>query len=409
VSYYKKLKILHINTDDYGGAGIAALRLHKALLNSKIDSSFLCLNKINEDTPNCQKFLKRKAHWLFRLLHRLQLVSYAHELNAKLLRGKNCKYEIFSFPATDYDITNHELVKEADIIHLHWIANFIDWHSFFKKVNKPILWTLHDENPFLGGFHYSEDMKRNEEEFYDLDHQLFSIKFNAVKHIKQIQVLCPSNWIKQQSMNSLIFGKYPHFVIPNSVPVETFRPLNKLESRSFLNIEHDRKVILFVATSLTNPRKGFELLLNVIHRLDSKLCSLAIVGGNSSHSIFQDVNIYNLGQISDEAILAKVYSAADLFVIPSIEDNLPNTMIESLACGTPVVGFNIGGIPDAIFNGFNGFIADKTNSDELYHAIFKALNYEFDNPKIAADARKRFGPELQIDRCIDLYRLLSKY
>lgn len=400
------MKILHINTADHGGAGAAALRLHIALLHNNIDSNFLCLNKLNSHTLKCEAFVQKRASCLFRLLHRLKLVRNANEQNTESLKGKVGDYEIFSFPTTDYDIASHHLVKEADIIHLHWVANFMDWHSFFKKLKKPIVWTLHDMNPFSGGFHYSGDMNRNKYIFHELEEKIFSIKINAVRKIEQIHVVCPSNWIRNQSLHSAIFGQHPHYLIHNSVPIDIFRPLDKLKSRSILNLPNDGKIILFVAASITNPRKGFDLLLKAIHCLDRNKYSLAVVGYSTLSGIYQADNVYHLGHITDEEVLATAYSAADLFVIPSIEDNLPNTMIESLSCGTPVVGFNIGGIPDAVLGGFNGFIVDKINSNELYQTIIKALDYNFDRQRIVEDAVKRFGPNVQTLRCLDLYRHL---
>ena len=403
-----KLKILHINNNDLGGAGIAVVRLHNALLEKDIDSNILFLNEFVSGKPNSYKFLAPKAHWLFRLLHRFKLMSYKHEINTESLRGKVGKYEMFSFPATDYNIARHHLVKEADIIHLHWVANFLDWGSFFKVIKKPIVWTLHDMNPFLGGFHYLNDKNRNNDIFQELESKYISIKINAIKNFDNLHIVCPSNWICSQSRHSKILGNYPHYVLPNSVMVDTFKPLDIFKSRVLFNLPNDKKIILFVAASLTIPRKGFSLLMNAIERLDNEEYALAIVGDISSLDFKESKNIFYLGKINDESILAAAYSAANLFVIPSIEDNLPNTMLESLACGTPVVGFNIGGIPDAILSGFNGFIVDKIDSDDLYRVIVNAINYNFDRYKIAEDAVNRFGPNSQASSFIDLYNSVLK-
>ena len=296
------MKILHINTNDFGGAGIAAIRLHKAMLNKKIDSNFLCLNKTSTGTPSCKKIVPKKAFWLFRLLHRLKFVRYAHEINTESIKEKVGNFEIFSFPLTDYDITSHPLVKEADIIHLHWVANFLDWHSFFKHVNKPIVWTLHDMNPFLGGFHYLDDRSRNKDVFQALEEKYVSIKINALKEFKNMHIVCPSNWIYSESSKSKILSKYLHYVIPNSVPIDTFKPLDIFKSRALFNLPNDRKSILFVAASLTNPRKGFELLIKALNSQDRKEYALVIVGQSSLSDFYKVDNIYYLGQIDDAVI-----------------------------------------------------------------------------------------------------------
>lgn len=401
------MKILHINTNDFGGAYIAAERLHKALLHNKIDSNFLCLNKISTGNPYTEKFHPKKAPCLFRLLRRLKLVRYAHERNTQSIKGKTENFEIFSFPNTDYNIENHPLVKSADIIHLHWVANFLDWPSFFKRVCKPIVWTLHDMNPFLGGFHYLGDRNRNKAFFQDLEEKYISIKINSVKHKENIHVVCPSYWMYTQSLSSSILGKFPHSIIPNCIPVEIFQPLDRLKSRNIFGLPPNKKVILFVAASVSNPRKGFKLLTRALNFFNGDDYQLAIVGNSSLSDLVKTKSLSNLGEIENEEQMAAVYSAADIFVIPSIEDNLPNTMIESIACGTPIVGFNIGGIPDVVIDGFNGFMANKIEPDELYITILKALHFNFDRQKIAEDALKRFGPDVQIARFIDLYRSLS--
>lgn len=400
------MKILHINTNDFGGAGIAAIRLHEALLRNKIDSNFLCLNKTRIGSQYSEKFIQKKAPWLFRLLHRLKLVRYAHERNAQSIQGKTGNFEIFSSPNSDYNIANHPLVKSADIIHLHWVANFLDWPSFFKSVDKPIVWTLHDMNPFLGGFHYLGDRNRNQALFQDVEEKYVSVKINAVKHKENMHIVCPSYWIYTQSLSSRILGKFPHSIIPNSIPVEIFKPLDKLKSRNTFGLPPTKKVILFVAASLSNPRKGFNLLTQALKNFNRDDYHLAFVGKSSFPDLLETESFFNLGEIDNEEKLAAVYSAADIFVIPSIEDNLPNTMIESLACGTPIVGFNIGGIPDVVIDGFNGFMASKVEPDELYKTILKALQYNFDRQKIYEDTVIRFGPDIQAGRCIDLYRSL---
>ncbi len=393
-----------INTNDYGGAGIAALRLHQALLEQKIDSHFLCLNKSKSTVPKCESFFKNKAKLLFRILHRIYLVKYAYERNKNLINGKTGDFEIFSFSSMDYDISAHPLVKDADIIHLHWVADFLDWKSFFKNVDKPIVWTLHDMNPFLGGFHYLGDKKRNFLIFNALEEKLISTKIFALRKVSQLHIVCPSKWLQQQSMKSEIFGAYKHYVIPNSIPVNTFRPLDKLKSRQVFNLPLEKKIILFVADSVDNHRKGFSLLQKALQYIDDHNYALAIVGRYTAIELNQRISAYHLGYISDEVLLASAYSAADIFVIPSVEDNLPNTVIESLACGTPVVAFNVGGLPDLISNGINGFIAEKINVEELYQAIVKALNYDFTRSHIRNNAVSKFKPSIQVSKYMEIYK-----
>ena len=152
------MKIVHISTSDKGGAGIAALRLHKGLLQQNVDSSFLSLFGSGTGETNSEFNINPSVQLsnLQKIKRKFGLPVTQVERNLRMLKGIKGDYEIFSFPFSDFQIEQHPLVQSADIINLHWVAGLINYPSFFKFIKKPVVWTLHDMNPFMGGFHYME-------------------------------------------------------------------------------------------------------------------------------------------------------------------------------------------------------------------------------------------------------------
>ena len=183
---------------------------------------------------------------------------------------------------------------------------------------------------------------------------------------------------------------------------------DKVYSREVFNIPKNKKVILFVSESINNSRKGFVLLEKAFEKLSSDKILLCAIG-NSNNNSNNSENVVKLGPIYDERLMALAYSAADLFVIPSLMDNLPNTVLESIMCGTPVVGFEVGGIPDMIENGVNGYLADEISSDSLYTAIMKFFEFPdlFDREKIRDKAREKYDLNIQAKSYNELFNKIT--
>lgn len=400
------MKILQISKSCKGGAGKAAIRLHESLLSKKINSTFLCLEHKNDQVekvfvpPSPQRYIG------FKIAQKLGFPIFRSDWNKRKLRRYEGNYEIFSFPRTEFNLLKSNLIKEADIIHLHWVANFLDWPSFFSKVNKPIVWTLHDMNPFMGGFHYRGDLERNQNEFKRIELENHLIKEKAIREANNLTIVPLSNWLKKSSLSSDILGRFPHTIIPNGLNTQKFQSFDKQFSRQVFGLPANKKVILFVAERVSNYRKGFDILINALSSIDKKELSLAIIGKVKKQEIDKLEGLNFLGFISDERLLTLAYSAADLFVIPSREDNLPNTVMESLACGTPVVGFNIGGIPDMVKPPMNGVLVDELSETALAKGIQQALSMDFDRARIREDAVQRFDQSVQASRYIELYKSL---
>jgi glycosyltransferase involved in cell wall biosynthesis len=411
------MKILIVNTSPNGGAANSCLRLFNGLLKEGVEVKIL-FREGGNDIPH--SFRIKSITFLKKLIGKLKTDNGIEQ--KVFIDHRPDGLEFFSFPDSQSDITKMEVYKDADIIHLHWVANFLDWKSFFRKNNKPVVWTLHDQNPFLGGEHYEERYLGIDEKGYpkkrvvteqevQVHESIIKFKKKVLSSTKDLTVVSPSKWLDNSSRKSEVFQRFQHSLIPYGYPIDLFKRLDKEHCRTRLKIGIDKKVILFVADSTTNARKGFNYLLSVFETLleqdrdDLLLCSVGSkMGMNTNH-------VLELGRVDDEELMANIYNAADVFVIPSLEDNLPNTMIESLLCGTPVIGFPTGGIVDAVIDKENGLICEEISVPALSETINDFLNgkFFFDSESISEKAKEVYDEQVQANSYINLYtKILSK-
>jgi glycosyltransferase involved in cell wall biosynthesis len=311
-------------------------------------------------------------------------------------------------------------LPSADLLHLHWISGFVDVPHFFEVIDLPVVWTLHDMNPLTGGCHYNFGCRRFEKKC-GLCPRLDStseddpsrrswrrkrIAFHEKARRDQLHIVSPSIWLKQQAEQSSLFGEFPIYNIPNGVDHTLFRSRNAESERSELGISSAQKVLLFVAHTRSNDRKGFQLLLDALAELDVENVTLLSVGGNEPNLPDQLSHVH-AGYVKDDRKLARLYSLADLFVIPSLQDNLPNTVLESMACGTPVVGFNTGGIPDMVRPEETGWLADsgdvRSLRDTLEAALFESDVRERKARRCREVVEEEYTLERQAQRYADLY------
>ena len=402
------MKVLHINTLDTGGAALAARRLHLAMRKEGIQSKFLSLT--NNSPPFEEKYFLKFSPPSFpiRFLRKVGLSKSNTQKYLNAIKEHVGKFEAFSSPLTDHKLEYHPLVAEADVIHLHWVSNFINWPTFFKNIDVPIVWTLHDMNPLQGGFHYNYDLNLNEKYLGKVNSYYLDVKLKAIKYAKNITIVSPSRWLHEISQQSKIFAPFNHFIIQNGLNSSVFTPRNREYSRSILDIPLDKKVILFVSDALENRRKGYEILLNAFENVQNDKLLLVSIGNNNVPLSEKFSNVLEIGRVRDELLMSIAYSSADVFCIPSIEDNLPNTVLESLSCGTPVVGFNIGGIPQLVLNGINGFISPEASSKSLSNTLMRALSYNFNKDEIRNKALEEFDGSKQAKKYISVYDTLIK-
>jgi len=397
------LKVLLINkTDSGGGAAVAANRLNRALRRNGIDSKLLVQD------------LKRGEEGVYAIgegyVHRTKafgrfvgerLYFLPHEKNAQIRFG-------FSPANTGIDISNHPLVQEADVIHLHWInQGFLSLDSLSKlfALGKPIIWTQHDMWAFTGGCHYAGDCHEFLESCAfcpflkkpgknDLSSQIFAQK-RKIYNSNELSVVACSKWLRTLAQESKLLRGMNFYNIPNPIDTNSYAPKDKNTARINLNLPTDKKLILFGAAKVEDQRKGIRYFIEALNYLQlnypdsANQVELIFFGQmsekTSSHLPFK-THAFNF--VKKRSTIIDLYNAADLYVLPSLQDNLPNTVMEALSCGTPVAGFSIGGVPEMISHGYNGFLAEVKNSTSLADKMYKALFLE-DLNEISKNARQK--------------------
>ena len=420
------MKILHICMQDGGGAGRAALRLHLGLNSLGVDSKMLVWHCRSSDN-DLWKFTQPNNIFK-KIINRVCNASIRCEFYAyKNTRPKGL--DLFSDDRTVYDISKHPLVKEADIINLHWIARMVDYREFFSNIhNKPILWCLSDMNPFTGGCHITRGCKRYEtgcgtcpqlgsRDLHDLSRRIFKRKENSYKG-RNIHFVTPSKWLVDRIKRSLLFKDFKAGIIPYGLSTLVFTKRDKKYSRNLLDLPHDKTFILF-GSEYKSEIKGLEYLIQALKllkdKVDTSKVALVLFGPyNSTDILFKDIElpVYTLGYIRDESLLSCVYSAADMFVAPYLEENFPNTVLESMACGTPIVGFNVGGIPEMITPGKTGLLAEVKSIQDLAQKIEYMITHPKERQEMGDNARKlveqEYTLQIQAERYFKLYKTILK-
>ena len=368
-----KIKVLHICTSKFGGAGIAAFRLHNSLnqiVGDYVESYWLDKSMIIYPRLSLfQRIIKK----VFKIL------CYEKYKKSKI-KDEFEKYVLFS----NLEGPLKNIQESYDIIHLHWITNFVDYNSFFKKNKIPLVWTCHDKNPFMGGFHYDLDKYKKKNNIF------LSILDNYI--IRQKKLLYSTSTLKSFiattiDFKNIISNLFPNFrvdYIPLGFNVDIFKPRNNILCLNVLNIPFtDNITILFVAQNILDYRKGWDLLAKSFKLFDlQKSIRLIYVGDsyNSDLNInYLNIEFFNLGFITDDNVLSYVYNISNVLIMPSREEAFGQVMAESLLCGTPVIGFSTSGIIDFIINDFNGYIVKDKSPKSLHDIINKFILSYNDN------------------------------
>ncbi len=411
------MRILHIiNSDTRGGAPKAAYSLHRALLSVGVDSGMLVQRKFSDD----DKVNSYNSNFIQTQLtnNRMLLDIFQMKLFTKEDKGR------FSFASVGKDISDNPIIKEADVLHLHWInEGYLSLSSLQKlvKLGKQIIWTLHDMWAFTGGCHYSAGCKLYENicrncpclknpSTKDFSTTLQHKKAEVYKELKPTFVTC-SNWLAQIAKSSSLLKDYEVMAIPNPIDINIYKPLNKKAIRQKLGLSENKKYILFGTLNLNEERKGFKKLVEALNLLFTKhqdikeKTELLIYGTASEEKIkLLPVKVNSFGRITEVRHLAECYNAADVFVAPSLEDNLPNTVMESLACGIPVVAFNIGGMPDMIEHKKNGYLAEPFSIQEVANGLVWILKDNEANKNLSLQAREKVVESFTFQKVANRYK-----
>ena len=371
----------------------------KMLVDEKIDSDINVIGLRTTSQP-------RQSLWA--TLRRWNFIYERWYIFRKLHFHKTHLFEI-DIANSGTDITRLPAFQEADVIHLSWINQGMLSLQDIKKIlasGKPVVWTLHDLWPVSGICHYARGCNKfktgcnhcqllpNNGSATDLSNKIWNRK-KALYCKGGLYFVACSRWLEGQAKRSGVVGKNPVNSIANPIDTNIFRPCSKQEARTTLGLPADKKVILFVSQRVTDERKGMHFFTEAIEKLKQDAPSLAentvvaILGGHSEEvAEMLPVKSYGLGYVEDERHIAKVYSAADVFVLPSLEDNLPNTIMEAMACGVPCVGFKVGGIPEMIDHLKNGYVAKTRDTDDLAAGIRWTLS-EADAQGLADEAVRK--------------------
>lgn len=385
------MRVLIVNTSEQvGGAAIAANRLMKALKKNGVRAKML----VRDKQTNHLTVLPVGGNWIhpLRFVWERLCIFIANRFSRKHLF-------LVDIANTGADITQLTAFKEADVIHLHWInQGFLSLSGIDKILHsgKPVVITLHDQWYFTGICHYSGTCTKYQTLCHncelmrgnltgDLAKQVFRKKERIYKNARLTFVGC-SRWMAELARTSRLTQGHRVINIPNTIDTDLFRPMSKQQARQVLDLPQDKRLLLFGCQRITDPRKGFRLLVEALqiikrhHELLAQGIILVVVGGEAE-SVRSQVpfDIIPINYVNDPQKMVQLYNAVDIYVTPSLQDNLPNTIMESMACGIPCVGFKVGGIPEMIDHQQNGYVAQYKDAEDLAHGIYWALTADYES------------------------------
>lgn len=411
------MKILHLSTyDNFGGAARAAYRIHKALVAIGIDSKMRVVNKITSD--------KNVSNWYSKtILKKIQYELYLRWLIKIKKKWSHENKEMHSFGNYGIGIVDEINSSDADVIHIHWISEMLSIEDI-GKISKPIVWTMHDMWAFCGAEHYALDVKKpryiegylktnrpSSESGFDMNRKVWLLK--KKKWSKQnFSILSSSKWLYNCAKDSLLFQKSKHYLISFPLDIiDTWIPIDKKISRTILNLPQDSYLILMGADGgIGNPRKGGDLLKEAIMHLDefSTLPVELIIFGQSNpdNPTKWPKKVHWLGAVTDDRILALAYSASDVMVVPSRQEAFGQTASESLACGTPVVAFDIGGLSDIVLHKENGWLSKPFDTKDMADGILWIIEDKDRYKNLSNNAREHAIKNYDPEKIANQYKLL---
>ncbi len=398
------MKIASIGMQTRGGAGLSSLKLHQQFLKMGHESKFFVAHHTLHSELVTKIAIKKKNEDDWWRLGTVPLKAHVENLFSSGLSG------------LDESVLD-EIYEWADVILLRWVtATISDYQiSRWSHKGKPLFWCLSDMAPMTGGCHYSRGCDKYEDDCSNCHMVLPSfteypamVVNRRVNLWDNVNVVSPSNWLAACSKNSRVFRDKNISVIPTGVELEVFVPSERSAVRKELGLPLDKTIILFGADSAVDDRKGYNLLLESLTKLSGlvdkkEIFHLLVVGHGSLIDTDLPFSYTHLGNLNSRSKLAQVYSAADLTVLPYKEDNLPNVMLESISCGTPVVAFDIGGMPDIICEGVNGCLAIPFDTHDLARKILKQMDDNLEQLSVRSWAEKNIDVKFQADKYIDIF------
>lgn len=388
------MKVLILSTfATTGGGAIAAGRLACALRKSGVEVSLLARRSISWG-PQALRKQSWTSIWE-------RFVVWVH--NGLKMKGlwavdiANC----------GQNVVNTKEFREADVIHLHWVnQGFLSLSTIERivKSGKRVVWTMHDEWPLDGVYHYIDG---GQDEAFRLNQRVVARKQKIYNEGRITFVAC-SRWLRDIAQKKPLGVGQEVLAVPNPIDTEVFRPMERKTLRKEFGLPENQRLVLFCCQKVTDKRKGLDYLIAAAREL--KDIGIVLVGGRTYDTMSlmpENVPVYSVGAIRDVQKMARLYAACDCFVTPSLQDNLPNTIMEAMACGTPCVGFDVGGIPEMIDHQQNGYVAQYKDAADLAQGIRYVLADD-NRHRLAEAARAKvlaeYSEESVAGRYIDVYR-----
>ena len=417
------MRVLIVNTSErIGGAAIAAGRLVEALKNNGIKAKML----VREKQTDRLSVIELKRNWW-----RVWQFIWERILIWKENRFKKHNLFAVDIANTGTDITTIPEFQAADIIHLHWINQGMLSLNDIRKIllsGKPVVWTMHDMWPCTGICHHARECDKYHQECHhcpyiykgggkkDLSNQVFKKKKEIYQSAPVTFVTC-SRWLKERAGQSALLNGHTIVDIPNPISTGLFKPQNSLAARNKMELPTDKKLILFGSVKVTDKRKGIDYfvesckLLAEMHPELKEELGVVVYGKNSEQlKPLIPFQVYALDYISNEKDLVNIYNAVDLYVTPSLEENLPTTIMEAMACGVPCVGFNVGGIPEMIDHLHNGYVAEYKSAEDLANGIIWTLSeseYQSLSEEACRKAVSNYSESIVAKKYIDIYNKIT--
>ena len=415
--------------ENFGGAAQAANRLHRALRAGGVNSQMLVRERVSDDPTVIQAApadVAAREGFAARLRDRLDPTRALHlrpergyfsldvaERGAALLAG-------LTDPAR----------PAVDLVNLHWVADFLDWELFFQPGNaaRPVVWTLHDMRPFTGGCHYAFDCNgftvgcgrcpnidpkdggspAGLSDPNDPTHRMLERQRALLAGWGgYLHLVVPSRWLAGEAARSALFAGRPVSVIPNSVDIQAFRAIAKAEARARLGLPTDGRLLLFVAHDVLEPRKGYGHLRQALPALSGGPVTRLLTVGKGRPPADSPIPHMHLNGTDSSETLNLAYAAADLLVLPTLQDNLPNTVLEAFASGTPVAGFAVGGVPEHVLPDRTGALVPTSDGAALGALLRRLVEAPDHLAQLGREARNHaeheFAPAVQAQRYRDLF------
>ena len=404
------MKVLTVSaTDRYGGAAIAAYRTHKALLSAGMHSDMLVWRKLTSD-PSVHRVAPR-MDIADRVKRRLASARHERSLRRVPRVAESAWWSLNNF---DYPLSRSINDFRADIAHLHWVGdNYLPVEQL-AGINAPVVWTLHDMNAFTGGCHYAGDCVRYRESCgncpqlaapspKDVSARTHRRKRESWSRLP-LTIVCPSAWLADRARESALFKHQRIEVIGNPIDPKVFKPLDQHMARRAFNLPQGKRLLLFGGLGgSADPRKGFSFLRRALEGLRAQDIEVVVFGGEKGEALDLPLPAHHIGVLHDEVSLCLLYAACDAFSLPTLQDNLPNTLLEALACGTPCIAFDVGGVPDLVRHGETGFLAKAEDADDLRRAINWTLAQDWSPAQIHQAIVERYAPARIADQYRQLY------